>query len=120
LPSNNINRTFAMKNKYIMAHKIRKEDYPEYQVKISEYAKALSHPARISIIELLLKSGDSCCGDIVGKLPIAQASVSQHLKDLKDAGLITATENPPKVNYCINKENWSVAKRVFCMFFDRT
>jgi ArsR family transcriptional regulator, arsenate/arsenite/antimonite-responsive transcriptional repressor len=103
-----------------MAHKIKKEDYLEYQVRISDYAKALSHPARISIIELLLKSGDSCCGDIVGKLPIAQASVSQHLKELKDAGLITATEIPPKVLYCINNENWNIAKRVFCMFFDRT
>ena len=103
-----------------MAHKIRTEDYAEYQVKISEYSKALSHPARILIIELLLKNGDSCCGDIVEKLPIAQASVSQHLKELKEAGLITAVEIPPKVLYCINKENWSVAKRIFCMFFDRT
>jgi DNA-binding transcriptional ArsR family regulator len=109
-----------MKKHSIMAHKIRKEDYAEYQVKISEYSKALSHPARISIIELLLKNGDSCCGDIVGKLPIAQASVSQHLKELKDAGLISATEIPPKVLYCINNENWNIAKRVFCMFFDRT
>jgi len=103
-----------------MSNKIKKDEYAEYQVKIAGYAKALSHPARIAIMELLVKSNGHYCGKIVDKLPIAQSSVSQHLKELKESGLISANENPPKVMYSVNKNNWDVAKRVFNIFFDKS
>ncbi|MCU0393536.1 MAG: metalloregulator ArsR/SmtB family transcription factor [Thermoflexibacter sp.] len=102
-----------------MAYIINVEGYREHQVRIAAFAKALSHPARIAIIELLYAKGGCYCGDIVSELPISQSSVSQHLKELKDAELITATDLPPKVKYCVNKENWELAKTFFCHFFDR-
>ena len=63
---------------------------------------------------LKMLGGESCCfcGDIVQDLPIAQSTVSQHLKELKDAGLIQGEINPPKIRYCINKENWRLAKKL--------
>ena len=65
-------------------------------------AKALAHPARVAIVKLLATNGECICGDIVDQLPLAQATVSQHLKVLKDAGLIRGTIDPPRVCYCIN------------------
>ena len=100
-----------------MAYQTKTEGYELHQLKIAQFAKALAHPARIAIIELLHTNGDCFCGSIVEELPIAQASVSQHLKELKEAGLIDAVEIPPKVKYCINKENWEIAKNFFCHFF---
>ena len=99
-----------------MAEKII-ESYTEEDARIAKFAKALGHPARIAILNLLA-SQDSCfCGDIVKELPIAQATVSQHLKELKEAGLIQGTIEPPKVKYCINRENWKAAKIIFKEFF---
>lgn len=82
------------------------------------YAKALSHPTRILILKHLEKQ--SCCftGDLVDILPIAQSTVSQHLKELKNAGLIQGEINPPRIKYCINKENWEKAKRLFNELFE--
>mgnify|MGYP002790381480 CR=1 FL=1 len=101
-----------------MAYITKTEEYLQHQVKVAQFAKALSHPARIAIIELLHQKGDCFCGDIVEELPLAQASVSQHLKELKEAGLVEATDQPPKVKYCINRENWKIAKDFFCHFFE--
>ena len=80
------------------------------QKKIARYAKALSHPVRVYIIELL--SRQSCCysGDLADELPIARSTLSQHLKELKAAGLIQGEINPPKIKYCINRENWEEAR----------
>lgn len=84
--------------------------YTEENSEIAGFCKALAHPARITIIRLLL-SIDSCyCGDIVKELPLAQSTVSQHLKELKKAGLIQGSITPPQVKYCIDKENWEKAK----------
>ncbi len=99
-----------------MAEKII-ESYTEADAQIAKFAKALGHPARIAILNLLASQNTCFCGDIVKELPIAQATVSQHLKELKDAGLIQGTIEPPKVKYCINKENWKLAKQVFKEFF---
>jgi ArsR family transcriptional regulator len=66
-------------------------------------AKALGHPARVRILELLLAK-DACCGEIVDELPLAQATVSQHLKVLKEAGLIVGEIEGPRVSYCASRE----------------
>ena len=84
---------------------------------LARFAKALAHPTRVQILHLL--STQSCCftGDLVEVLPIAQSTVSQHLKELKKAGLIQGTIDPPKIKYCINQENWQKAKVLFADFF---
>lgn len=82
----------------------------------ARFAKALGHPARIAILNFL--ASQECCffGDIHDVLPIAKATVSQHLSELKDAGLIQGDIQPPKVKYCINAENWAVAKQLITEF----
>lgn len=83
-----------------------------------KFAKALGHPTRIAILKHL--ENQSCCftGDLVDVLPIAQSTVSQHLKELKNAGLIQGEIQPPKIKYCINQENWGIARTLFHAFFD--
>ena len=73
-------------------------------VELARLAKALGHPARVAIVRLLLSDGDCVCGAIVDHLPLAQATVSQHLKVLRDAGWITGTIDGPRVCYCIKPE----------------
>lgn len=89
------------------------------QEQLARFSKAMGHPARIAILEFLAKQ--KCCyfGEINEELPIAKATVSQHLKELKDAGLIQGEIETPKVKYCINKENWEIAKNLFNDFFSR-
>jgi ArsR family transcriptional regulator, arsenate/arsenite/antimonite-responsive transcriptional repressor len=81
-------------------------------------ARALSHPVRIYILQLL--AGQSCCysGDLAEVLPIARSTLSQHLKALKEAGLIQGEINPPKIRYCINPEKWEEAKKLFLEVFE--
>ncbi len=88
------------------------------QKQMALFAKALSHPVRIYVLQLL--AGQSCCysGDLAEELPIARSTLSQHLKALKDAGLIQGEINPPKIRYCINKENWDKAKGLFSELFE--
>ena len=71
---------------------------------LAELAKALGHPARVAILRLLLTRGDCICGDIVNRLPLAQATVSQHLKVLKESGWIAGTIDGPRVCYCAKPE----------------
>jgi Predicted transcriptional regulators len=80
----------------------------------------LGHPARIAIIDFLLKQETCYFGDINDELPIAKATVSQHLKELKDAGLIQGEIETPKVRYCINRDNWKLASQLFGDFFEQT
>lgn len=98
----------------LIAEQIISEDP---QTELAKFAKALAHPTRIEILRLL--NSQSCCftGDLVEVLPIAQSTVSQHLKELKNAGLIQGEINPPKIKYCINRENWTKAKALFTEFF---
>lgn len=90
----------------------------ERQERIARYAKALGHPVRIFVLEYLSKQ--ACCysGDLSDLLPIAKSTLSQHLKELKSAGLIQGETNPPKIKYCINKENWEEAKSLFKHLFE--
>lgn len=85
----------------------------EKQQKTARYAKALGHPIRMYVLELL--SNQSCCysGDLSDELPIAKSTLSQHLKELKDAGLIQGEIEAPRIKYCINKENWEEARELF-------
>jgi ArsR family transcriptional regulator, arsenate/arsenite/antimonite-responsive transcriptional repressor len=84
---------------------------------IARFAKAMGHPTRIEILRFLA-SLDSCYfGDIHKELPISKATVSQHLKELKEAGLIQGEIEAPKVKYCINQENWKKAQSCFEQFF---
>ena len=95
-------------------------NYLEEEIQLARYAKALSHPARIAILKLL-GSMDTCfCGEIVEELPIAQSTVSQHLKELKDSGLIQGCIEPPKVKYCIEPENWKKAQKLFSDFWQQS
>ena len=71
---------------------------------IAGLAKALGHPARVAIVRTLIETGDCVCGGLVDRLPLAQATVSQHLKVLKDAGLIRGEIERPRVCYCANPE----------------
>ena len=76
----------------------------EIDHEIAGFAKALGHPARVAILRLLIECGDCMCGNIVSRIPLAQATVSQHLKVLKDVGLIRGEIDPPRVCYCVNPE----------------
>jgi len=77
---------------------------PTRDVTLARMAKALGHPARVSILRMLVASGECHCQMIVDQLPLAQATVSQHLKVLKQAGLIRGDIDPPRVCYCVNPE----------------
>ena len=91
--------------------------YTERQEQIANFANALGHPVRVAILELL--ASQTCCyhGDLSDELPIANSTLSQHLKVLKDAGLIQGEINPPKTKYCINRQNYAVASEIFASFF---
>ncbi len=89
----------------------------EKQQRAARYAKALGHPVRLYVMELLSKQ--SCCysGDLSEELPIAKSTLSQHLKELKYAGLIQGEIELPRIKYCINRENWNEAQLLFKQFF---
>ena len=86
--------------------------------KLSQYAKALGHPVRIQILKIL--SEQTCCynGDLTEIIPLAQSTISQHLKSLKEAGLIKGEILPPKMKYCLHKENWAEASQLFETLFE--
>ena len=87
------------------------------QNKLAKLAKALGHPVRIYVIEFLSKQ--TCCysGDLTELLPIAKSTLSQHLKELKNAGLIQGEIEGTKIKYCLNEDNWQIAKKVFKELF---
>lgn len=82
------------------------------QEQTARFAKALGHPVRVAIMQLL--HSQACCyhGDMAEELPIAKSTLSQHLNELKDAGLIQGDITPPTVKYCVNKANWALAKKL--------
>ena len=98
-----------------MAHR----DYDIEQEKLARFAKSMGHPARIAILQFLAQQNTCYFGDIHEELPIAKATVSQHLKELKDAGLIQGEVEAPKVKYCINRANWLLARELFGRFWSR-
>ncbi len=82
------------------------------------FAKALAHPARIAILRYLAQRNECICGDIVSELPLSQSTVSQHLKELKECGLVQGTIDGPRVCYCIHPENWQKAREALGDFFE--
>lgn len=86
----------------------RKNEFSNKDVQAADFAKALSHPARIAILEVLAERGECICGELVSDLPLAQSTVSQHLKALKDFGLIKGETDGPRSLYCID---WEVFER---------
>lgn len=93
------------------------KEYTIRQEQLARFAKAMGHPARIAILDFLAKQESCFFGDIHEVLPISKATVSQHLKELKDAGLIQGEIETPKVKYCINVDNWKIASKFFAEFF---
>jgi ArsR family transcriptional regulator, arsenate/arsenite/antimonite-responsive transcriptional repressor len=89
---------------------VKKDLISDRQKKISIYAKVFSHPVRVYILELLKKQ--TCCysGDLTQELSIAKSTLSQHLKELKKAGLIQGEISAPRIKYCLNKESWEEAR----------
>jgi len=92
---------------------MKKKGVAEDYQKVARYAKAMGHPVRMYVLDLL--SRQQCCysGDLSEVLPIAKSTLSQHLKELKEAGLIQGEIEAPKIKYCINQKNWEEAKSLF-------
>ncbi len=86
--------------------------------RLAKYAKALAHPARIAILQLLVKKQTCICGDIVDEIPLSQSTVSQHLKELKEAGLIKGDIEGATVCYCIDDKEWKAAQQSINKLFD--
>lgn len=94
------------------------EIFTGQQNRIADLAKAFAHPARVAILQLLIARKACVCGDLVDELQLAQATVSQHLKELKRIGIIQGEINPPRVCYCINPTVWEEAKSAFGSLLD--
>ena len=94
------------------------EEFTKTQNELAALAKALGHPARIAIIQLLIRTRSCVCGDIVDELPLSQSTVSQHLKELKNVGLIKGDIDGPSVCYCIDEKVWNKAKKAISELFD--
>jgi len=88
------------------------EYYSEAQIELASVLKVLGHPARVAIIQSIIKSDSCICGDLVTEIGLAQATISQHLKELKSIGLIQGTIEGTSMCYCLNKERWSDLKQM--------
>ncbi len=118
----NIISYFCFGNSRNESTMIKKEKpITDNQKKIARYGKALSNPTRVFILEYLANNLNKCCysGDMAEILPIARSTLSEHLKELKNAGLIQGEINPPYIRYCINPENWEEARLMFAKFFKK-
>lgn len=96
------------------------QNYTEFQNELANYARILSSPARIAILEILKQEKGCICRDIVEDLGLSQSTVSQHLKELKTIGLIQGDIDGPSVCYCIQQENWERMERMFQKFLNLT
>lgn len=94
------------------------EEFTKAQNELAIFAKALAHPARVAILKHLVKTKSCMCGDIVDELPLSQSTVSQHLKELKEAGLIKGNISGVSVCYCIDENNWAKAKGMLNDLFE--
>ena len=91
--------------------------FTDRQNQLAHWAKVLGHPARIAILQVVLKKNTCICGSLVEELGLAQATISQHLRELKDAGLITGTVEGTSVCYCIEPKTWAKAQTAFATLF---
>jgi len=96
----------------------KKEAFTQKEQDLAEFAKALAHPARIAILKVLAERNECICGEIVDILPLAQSTVSQHLKELKNAGLIDGTIDGPRSCYCINWKAFEHFMKEFSFLFN--
>lgn len=98
----------------------KKDQFEAEEVELADLAKAISHPARIAILKTLAQKNMCICGEIVEVLPLAQSTVSQHLRELLAAGLIQGTIDGPKSCYCINWKAFEKVEKIFGLFFSKT
>ncbi|WP_299365499.1 helix-turn-helix transcriptional regulator [Winogradskyella sp.] len=97
----------------------KSEIFTDAQNEIATLAKAFAHPARVAILHHLFKTNSCICGDLVDEIGLAQATISQHLKELKTLGLIKGNIEGTSVCYCIDQEKWSEMKYLLTAFFDQ-
>lgn len=90
----------------------KRTHFTEAEQELAAVAKALGHPARVAILRLLAARQACVCGEIVGELPLSQSTVSQHLKELKAAGLVQGEVDGPRVCYCLDPAGWTRARRL--------
>jgi ArsR family transcriptional regulator, arsenate/arsenite/antimonite-responsive transcriptional repressor len=103
--------------------KQKRSDHPftPEQEEMARLARILANPVRVFILDYLANNMQNCCysGDMAEELPIARSTLSEHLKELKEAGLIQGEINPPYIKYCIHPDNWKRTLGIFQQFFDR-
>ena len=97
----------------------KKEEFSQKEQDLAEFTKALSHPARIAILKILAQRNECICGEIVDELPLAQSTVSQHLKELVKAGLVSGQTDVPSTCYCINWKAFEKFNNDFNSLFAR-
>ncbi len=108
-------RIFTIYDYKMAIHK--KEEFTQREQDLANFAKAMAHPARIAILKVLAQRNQCICGEIVDLLPLAQSTISQHLKELKKAGLITGTIDGPRSCYCINWKAFEKFNSEFSLLF---
>ena len=91
----------------------KKEQFTNEDIRLARFAKALAHPARIAILRHLASLDTCCFNEISKEIPLADSTVSQHLTELKSAGLIQGSFDTPRIKYCIDMENWKLARKYF-------
>lgn len=91
----------------------KSEKFPKDDIRMAKFAKALAHPARIAILRHLSTLEKCCFNDISKKLPLADSTVSQHMTELKSAGLVQDKYDPPRIYYSINTDGWKLARKYF-------
>ena len=96
----------------------KSDKFTDEQNHLAKLAKAFGHPARIAILEYLFKQEQCICGDLVNEIGLAQATISQHLKELKKLGVIKGSISGTSVCYCIDMENWKSFKETFNVFLN--
>ena len=97
----------------------KSEIFTEQQNEIASIAKAMGHPARVAILQHLFKLNSCICGDLVDEIGLAQPTISQHLKELKQAGLIQGTIEGTSICYCINQDKWTLIAQLFNSFLSQ-
>mgnify|MGYP001111718925 CR=1 FL=1 len=96
----------------------KSEKFTEEQNQIAALAKVLGHPARIAILQHIVKMDSCICGDLVQEIGLAQPTISQHLKELKNSGIIKGDIEGTSVCYCIDQKNWAQIAKTFASFFE--
>ncbi len=112
-----LNRNIAIKQ--LSMGLTKTEKFTDKQNQIAQFAKVFGHPARVAILQHLFRIDSCVCGDLVLEVGLAQPTISQHLKELKQLGLIKGNVEGTSVCYCIHKENWTAMKEIMSEFLDQ-